>query len=125
MRDVGVELGPAFRVANRPVVALARSALIAVLGLQMVLRAALMAVARELAAGHCDERPVAAVDDLQIAHDETVVERDRAEGLQAVIGIPSRLLACFLTRSRPPESQPLAPRTPSLPAWPASGWQRA
>src|SRR3954447_5988119 len=55
MSDIGVELGAALGVAHGTVIALARAALVAVLRLKMIFRAALMAVAGELAAGHGDE----------------------------------------------------------------------
>lgn len=58
MRDVGVELCSAVVFANR-LAAQVRAALIAVAGLQMVLRTALVAMCRQPAARHGDERAVA------------------------------------------------------------------
>ena len=48
----------------------------------MVLAAALRAVGGQLAAGHGHERPGRALDDLQIANDEGIVQRDRTERLE-------------------------------------------
>src|SRR5688500_2285115 len=53
----------------------------------MVLRPALMAMARQLAAWHCDEGTIRAVDDFKIADDECIVKRDRAKSLQPVVGV--------------------------------------
>ncbi len=82
--DVGVELGPAFLVLHRVLLLLPRAALIAERGPQMVLAAALRAMAGELATGHGHERPGRALDDFQVADDEGIVQGNRAEGLQAL-----------------------------------------
>ena len=50
----------------------------------MVLAAALGTMGREFATGHGHERPRRAFDDLQIADDEGIVQRDGAERLQAL-----------------------------------------
>ena len=63
------------------------AALVAVAAAQVILAAALRAVGREFAAGHGHERAVGPLDDLQIADDEAVVERDRAERLQPLAGV--------------------------------------
>src|SRR5438132_746829 len=57
----------------------------------MVLCAALMAMAGQLAARHGDERPVGAVDDLQVADDEAVIEGDGAKALQPIVGVHHQL----------------------------------
>jgi hypothetical protein len=57
----------------------------------VVLAAAVAAAVGELSGGHRDERPVRALDDLQVADDELVVERDRAEGLQLLVGVLDEL----------------------------------
>src|SRR5262245_13000769 len=57
----------------------------------MVLAAALAAAVRQFAAGHGHERPLGALDDLQVANDEGVVERDRAEGLEALVVVVHEL----------------------------------
>ena len=82
--DIGVELGPAFIVLRCLLVPLPNAALIAEGGPQMVLAAALRTVGRKLAAGHGHERPRCTFDDLQIANDESVVQRNRTESLQAL-----------------------------------------
>ena len=95
-----------------------------------------MAVARQLAAGHGDERAVRAVDDLQIANDEGIVERDRAERLQPVIGVLHQLdanlgdlhgcsLPGWLARMfRPPECRvPIVAWSQSLPDHHDSAWR--
>src|SRR5262249_37414797 len=83
--DVGVQLGPAVGVARGAVLVELVAALVAVAGAQVVLAAALPAAVRQLAAGHGHERPLGALDDLQVTHHEGVVERDRAEGLEALV----------------------------------------
>ena len=50
-----------------------------------------MAMAGELAAGHGDERAVSAVDNLQVTDYEAVVESDRAEALQPIVGVHHQL----------------------------------
>src|SRR5439155_12142278 len=91
MSDIGIELGTALRVADGPLFAQTSAALIAILSFEMVLRAALMAMAGELAAGHGDEGPVGAVDDLEVADDKAVIEGDGAEALQSIVGVHHEL----------------------------------
>src|SRR5205814_6138404 len=88
---VGVQLGPSLGIADRSVLAQACAALVAILGLEVVLRAALVAVARKLAAGHSDEGPAGAVDDLQIANHEAVVKSYRAKALQPIVRVLHQL----------------------------------
>jgi len=40
---------------------------------------------QELAAGHRDEMAAGALDDLQVAHHEPVVEGDRAKGVKTLV----------------------------------------
>ena len=84
MRDVGVQLDAAVGVADGAVLVELAAALIAEAGPQMILAAAAGTAIGQLAAGHGHERALGPFDDLQIADDEGIVERDRAEGLQAV-----------------------------------------
>src|SRR5262249_4030926 len=79
------QLGPAIHVAGGPVLVEFAAALVAVASPQVVLAATLLAAVGQLAGRHGHERALGAFDDLQIAHDEGVVERDRAEGLQALV----------------------------------------
>ena len=51
---------------------------------------AAVATAGQLAARHRDEEPVVPLDDLEVAHDERVVERHRAEGAQPVLAHRAR-----------------------------------
>src|SRR5204862_2141243 len=88
-------LGPAIGVASGPILVELMATLIAVTGSQMVLGATLRAAIGELAAGHGHERSLAAFDDLQIANDEHVVKRDRAEGQQPFIVVFHELDANF------------------------------
>src|SRR6187399_1670802 len=76
MRNVGVKFGAPFRVFRGAAVVLPGTALIAEARPQMVFHAALRAMRCQLATGHSDERSVRAVDDLQIAYDKAVFERD-------------------------------------------------
>ena len=41
---------------------------------------AAMAMPGKLATRHGDERPARSIDDLQVSHDEAVVDRDRTKG---------------------------------------------
>src|SRR5919204_435285 len=86
---------PARGVAGGAVLVQLVAALVAVAGPQVVLVAALAAAVRQLAAGHGHERAFGAFDDLQVAHDEGVVERDRAEGEQALVVVFHELNANF------------------------------
>ena len=83
--DVGVQLDAAVGVAGGAILVELAAALVAEAGPQMVLAAAAVAAIRQLAAGHGHERALGAFDDLQVADDEGVVERHRAEGLQALV----------------------------------------
>src|SRR5262249_49440241 len=86
--DVGVQLGPAVGVARGPVLVELRAALVAEPRPQVVLAAAARAAVGQLAAGHGHERPLGALDDLQVADDEGVAEGDRAEGLEPLVLVP-------------------------------------
>src|SRR5262249_17897444 len=85
MSNIGVQLDPAVGVAGGPVLIELATALIAVARPQMILAAATRAAVGELAAGHGHERAFCAFNGLEVAHDEGVVERDRAEGLEALV----------------------------------------
>src|SRR5262249_19526436 len=85
MSDVGVELGPAVGVAGGAVLVELAAALVTEAGAQVVLAAAAGAAVGQLAAGHGHERPLGALDDLQVADDEGVVVRARAEGLRPLV----------------------------------------
>src|SRR5262249_16247572 len=61
------------------------AALVAEAGAEVVLAAAAGAAVRQFAGGHGHERPLGALDDLQITDDEGVIERHRAERLQAFV----------------------------------------
>ena len=62
---------------------------------QVVLLAAPRAVVGELAARHRQEQPVVAVDELDVADDEGVVEGQRAERLEAALGLVAQINAYF------------------------------
>src|SRR5438105_4696376 len=83
--DVGVELGPAVGAAGGAVLVEPAAALVAVPGPQVVLAATAGAAVRQLAAGHGNERALGAFDDLEVADDEAIVKRDRAEGEEAFV----------------------------------------
>src|SRR5262249_839647 len=61
------------------------AALVAEARPQMILATALAATVGQFAAGHGHERALGALDDLEITDNEGVVERHRAEGLQALV----------------------------------------
>src|SRR5262249_13657748 len=83
--DVGVQLGAAVGVARRPVLVELAAALVAEARPEMVLATTLAATVGQFAAGHGHERALGALDDLEITDNEGVVERHRAEGLQALV----------------------------------------
>src|SRR5204863_4426804 len=93
--DVRVQLGPAVGVTHRPVLVELVAATVAEPRPQVVLAAALAAPVGQLPARHGHERPLGALDDLQVAHDESIVERDRAEGLQPLVVLLDELDADF------------------------------
>ena len=93
--DVRVQLGPAVGVAHRPVLVELVAATVAEPRPQVVLAAALAAPVGQLPARHGHERPLGALDDLQVAHDEGVVERDRAERQEPLVVLLAQLDANF------------------------------
>src|SRR5262249_23662517 len=74
--DVGVELGAAIGVADGAVLVELVTARVAVTGTEVVLAAAGAAAIGELAARHGDEAALGSFDDLQVTHDQGIVERD-------------------------------------------------
>lgn len=82
MCDVGVELSAPVGIERHAVGRQGCPALVTVLRAQVIFRAATGAMARQLAARHRNERAIGSIDDLEIAHDEAVVERDRAKRLE-------------------------------------------
>jgi hypothetical protein len=95
MRDVGVELNAAIGITDRPIIALPSAALIAIVGPQVVLKAALGAVAGQLSAGHRHEWTVGPTNDLEVSNHECMIESDRTKRLQAVVGVFHQLDAYF------------------------------
>src|SRR5262245_47981231 len=61
----------------------------------MILAAALRTTVGQLAARHGHKRALGSFDDLQIANDEGIVERHRAEGLQTLVIVLDELDANF------------------------------
>ena len=51
----------------------------------MIFVATALAIATQLSAGHCDERPVCAIDDFKVSDDKGIFDRDGAEASQAVL----------------------------------------
>ena len=91
MGDVRIEFGSPVGIHGFAVMFEFGAAVIAVVGSQMILRAAQMAMGGELATGHRDKRTIDSFNDLQIADDECVVERDAAETLQAIVRVIHQL----------------------------------
>ena len=83
MRDVGIQLGTAIVVLGGLLLLQTRATLVAKSGAKMVLAAALRTVSGQLSTWHRHEGPCGALDDLQVAHDERIVERDRAKCLES------------------------------------------
>jgi hypothetical protein len=69
------------------------AALIAKSRAQVVFPSALGAMHRKFSRGHSDEQSVGSLDDLQVADDEFVVERDAANGLEPVARILNQFYA--------------------------------
>src|SRR5262249_41570099 len=80
-----VQLGAALGVADRAVLVEAAAALVAEAAPQVVLRAAVRAAVGELPRRHRDEEALGALDDLQVADHEHVIEGDAAKGLQPLV----------------------------------------
>lgn len=99
MSDVGVEFQPLLTIATAilliTVFIEAVAAMIAVSGAQMVLFVAMGAMIRKLAGGHRQEKPIVAVDQLHIAHNEGVIEGQRAEGLESAAALAAEIDANF------------------------------
>ncbi len=85
MGDVGVELGPPVGVAECAVLVEPAAALVAETAPQVILRATVVAAIGQLARRHRDEEALGALDDLEVADDEHVVEGDAAKGLQPLV----------------------------------------
>lgn len=89
--DVGVELEAAVAVAVAILVALvavlveARATLVAVAGAEVIFFTAAVAMVGELSRRHGKEEAVVAVDELDVADDEGVVEGQGAERLEPVV----------------------------------------
>ena len=64
-------------------------------GAQVIFTAALRAMRSELTAGHRHERAVGAFDNLQVADNETIIESNRTERLQALAPFFHQLDAHF------------------------------
>jgi len=95
MCDIGVELGSAVGVFRGAPILQALATMVAVGGAEVILGVAVWAMSRELAARHGHERPVRAVNDLQIPHHEAVVERDRTKRLETFSRLVHELDANF------------------------------
>ncbi len=87
MSDIGVEFRAPILIADRAVFLQTSSAVVAVTAAEVVLRAAMGAVRRQFATGHRHKRTTGSFDDLQIANHEAIIDGDRAEGLQSIVGV--------------------------------------
>lgn len=85
MRDVGVKFCSPFWISGERLFRQLGAALIAVGGAKVVFKPAVRAVRHQFAARHGDERAAGAFNDLQVANDECVVERNGAKSLKAII----------------------------------------
>ena len=77
--DVRIEFGSSGLVANRFKVIQRRTALIAERGAKRIFSLTAWTAHHDFAAGHGDKRSGGTVDELQVANDETVIERYAAE----------------------------------------------
>ena len=93
--DVCIELGSSGLVASGFKEIQRRAALIAERGAQRVLPLAAWTAHHDLSAGHGDKRAGGAVDELQVANDETVIERYTAECLKPLYGFIDEFDANF------------------------------
>src|SRR5256885_1600288 len=86
MRDIGVQLQPAWAVVvlilEISIFVEARSTMIAEASAQVILLAAALAAVAQLARWHGQEQAVVAFDQFHIANDERVIESQRAECLE-------------------------------------------
>jgi hypothetical protein len=85
MRDVGVQFGAPLEIAQSALWVELSSAVIAEMRPQMVFVAAVSAAVGKLTTGHGNEDALAALDDLEVADDKRVVDRDRAEGKESLV----------------------------------------
>ena len=85
--DVGVEFGSTLVVFDGSIFMQLDSAIVAETGSKLILRAALRAAIRQLAAGHRHEGALHVSDDFQIPNDKALVKGDRTKSLQTIVGI--------------------------------------
>jgi hypothetical protein len=89
--DVGVEFEAVVAVVVAVLIALETvfiewgAAIIAEAGAEVIFFAAARAVVRQLSAWHGEEEPVVAVDEFNVTNDESIIEGQGAEGLEAVV----------------------------------------
>jgi len=99
MRDVGMKFQPLLAVATAvlliPVFIEAMAAMIAVAGAEMILFIAMGAMIGKFARRHCQEETIVPVDQFHIAHDERVIESQRAEGLESAAALAAEIDANF------------------------------
>ena len=93
--DVSIELGSSGLVASGFKEIQRRAALIAERGAQRVFPLAAWTAHHDLSAGHGDKRTGGTVDELQVANDETVIERYTAKCLQPLYGFIDEFNANF------------------------------
>ena len=95
MRDISIELCSAVLIFRSQIFLELQAALIAETRSQVILASAFRAVCRELSAGHCHERSVRTFNNLEVANDKTIIERDGTEALQAIVRIFHQFDAYF------------------------------
>ena len=93
--DVRIELGSSGLVASGFKEIQRRAALIAERGAQRVFPLAAWTAHHDLSAGHGDKRAGRTVDELQVANDETVIERYTAKSLKPLYGFIDEFDANF------------------------------
>jgi hypothetical protein len=81
----------AFDVAQILWAAKPSAALVAILAAQMILVAAAAASSGHLPARHCNKWTVGSFDDFQITDHETLIDRNRTEGAEPILGILHQL----------------------------------
>ena len=84
VRDVGIEPGTTALVEVAALIAQPCAAIVAITAAHVVLPRARRATVTELAARHGHEEALAALDDLDVAHDEAVLDRHARESSQLV-----------------------------------------
>ena len=87
MSDICVELGTTATIVQHSFLLHFGTALVAVVGLEMIFGTAFAAVASQLTTGHGDKRAIVSLDYFQIAYYKSAVEGDTAKAAQTILRV--------------------------------------